>query len=535
VPSVGPIRFWLAFVFLNAVVGLRFPEHASWASALMPSLDVVALFLVLALCGAWGKRLPRGVSWALLVFFLAARSLRIADGVERGAYLREFVLSVDLPLLPEFVRLFYATLSLPLFALACLGLALLLGSLGFAIWRAFAVAQEELTLPTTTRALCVFLGYLALLAAFLPVQAVFQPSMLGRWAREAQRALDLPADRARQQARIAALDRALQARPHDLGQLRGHNVYLFLVESYGQSVLDRPELFALVAPEYRRFEGTLSGAGFSVATRLLDSPTYGGRSWLAQATLLTGIPTRDQLQFELLRAAQPRGLAQVFAAAGYRTVLVQPGTVRASTQPDLLHFEQRYAASDLGYRGPRFGWATMPDQFVLDAVRRRELSAPARPLFLGYALVSSHVRWSDLPPLVDDWSTLADGSLFATLPKTHYATNWLSLSGARAAYADAIAYDLEVLRRYLLEFVRDDSLVLILGDHQPHSDVTGQSPSPGVPVHVLSRNPAFIAPFRARGYTPGMVADEALPHPGLESLLPDLVADFSRGPAGSAR
>jgi len=312
-------------------------------------------------------------------------------------------------------------------------------------------------------------------------------------------------------------------------------VYLFVIESYGQAVLDRPELLTRVLPEYVRFEAELGRHGFQIASRVLDSPTYGGRSWLAQATLLTSVKAEDQLQLELLRAAQPRTLAQAFRAAGYRTVLIQPGTVRESTEPDLFHFEQHYFARELGYAGPRFGWATMPDQFLLDAVRRKELTGSAtQPLFLAYALVSSHIPWSDLPPLVQDWSKIGDGSEFQTLPHQHFPTNWLALSRARDAYAEAIVYDLEVLRRYIVEFVRDDSLLIILGDHQPHSEVTNQSPERGVPVHVLSRNRAFIAPFRARGYTRGMVADEALPRAGLDSLMLNLITDFSVGRAESS-
>ncbi len=92
-----------------------------------------------------------------------------------------------------------------------------------------------------------------------------------------------------------------------------------------------------------------------------------------------------------------------------------------------------------------------------------------------------------------------------------------------------MVYDLEVLRRYITEFIRDDSLVIVLGDHQPHSEVTNQNPAAGVPVHVLSRNPAFTARFRARGYTQGMLARTSGPHPGLESFMTDLLADFSTG------
>jgi hypothetical protein len=308
-----------------------------------------------------------------------------------------------------------------------------------------------------------------------------------------------------------------------------------VIESYGQTLLERPELWAHMLPEYQRFEADLTQSGFQIASRVLDSPTYGGRSWLAHATLLTGIPTQDQLQFQLLRAAQPRTLAQAFGAAGYRTVLVQPGTVRESTEPDLLHFEQHYFARELGYAGPRFGWATMPDQFLLDAVRRKELSeATKRPLFLCYALVSSHIPWSALPALVQDWSTIGDGSAYRALPERRFATSFLALDRAGDAYAESIVYDLEVLRRYIVEFVKDDSLLIILGDHQPHSEITDQSPGRGVPVHVLSRNRAFVDPFRSRGYTAGMVAHAALPRAGLDSFMLDLIADFSLGRVESA-
>jgi hypothetical protein len=43
----------------------------------------------------------------------------------------------------------------------------------------------------------------------------------------------------------------------------------------------------------------------------------------------------------------------------------------------------------------------------------------------------------------------------------------------------------------------------------------------------LSRNDAFVDPFRARGYTAGMVADEALPRAGLDRSMLDLIANFS--------
>ena len=75
-------------------------------------------------------------------------------------------------------------------------------------------------------------------------------------------------------------------------------------------------------------------------------------------------------------------------------------------------------------------------------------------------------------------------------------------------------------KRYLADYVKDSSLVILLGDHQPVADVNEHTESHGVPVHILSRNPALLQPFMARGYTPGMRPHRAGKRPGLDSFLP---------------
>jgi hypothetical protein len=91
------------------------------------------------------------------------------------------------------------------------------------------------------------------------------------------------------------------------------------------------------------------------------------------------------------------------------------------------------------------------------------------------------------------------------------------------------------LKRYLADYVKDDSLVIILGDHQPVAEVNGHSSSHGIPIHVLSRSQALLQPFLARGYTTGMRPHRAGTLPGLERFLPDFLADFSSSaPPGAA-
>jgi hypothetical protein len=46
-------------------------------------------------------------------------------------------------------------------------------------------------------------------------------------------------------------------------------------------------------------------------------------------------------------------------------------------------------------------------------------------------------------------------------------------------------------------------------------------------VHVISRNADFIREFARRGFTPGLVPNQPLPHPGMETLFWDLLEGFS--------
>ncbi|HEY4107341.1 MAG TPA: sulfatase-like hydrolase/transferase [Polyangiaceae bacterium] len=545
----GPLTFAASFAFLNAVMNSRYPARQPALWYLLPSLDVVVVFVVFALFGGFGQRVPRALRGALVALFVLSRVLRIADGIEMGAYYRNFNVVVDTPLVPEFVRLFYSTVPHWRFFLACAVMIALLWLLGFLVSRAFDVAERALRSPGYARAFSLLALVFAAASPFewqaphekgspfkveddRRLAGAFGSSIFSRFSTELDFAANIYGYKAEKIAGIRQQQQKLATSELDLGKLAGKNVYLFLIESYGECVVERPLLADQVLPAYQRFEQELGEKGFQIASRVLDSSTYGGRSWLAHATISTGVRTTDQFQLELLRVTQPKTLAQAFNEAGYRTVLVQSATRRPSPLKDFHHFTNHYYTSDFGYVGPEFGWSAMPDQFVLDFVRRHELIAPKAPLFFEYALTSSHAPWSDLPPMIEDWSALGDGSIYAHEPGTHFANGWLELGGAADAYARSVVYDLDVLRRYIASYITDDSLVIILGDHQPHSEVTDQNPATGVPVHVLSKDAALIDPFRARGYTPGMRAQTSGTHPGLETFMTDLLFDFSSAKVG---
>ncbi|HET9931091.1 MAG TPA: sulfatase-like hydrolase/transferase, partial [Polyangiaceae bacterium] len=459
-------------------MNVRFPGDETKLSYLWPSLDVTLLFGAFALVGARRGSTPSWLRPLLVGLFCLVRLVRFGDGVRQNYFHRPFNAYLDLPLAPELVRLLWSTSRHSVFWLG------LVACVGAAVAFVFAVAwglREGEGFLRDARGRTIFLGVVLALVVLTPFGprahgdeefvGAFAGSVGPRFAREVDFLLHVSGYRSEKLAEVRAAAERTRNADASLERLKSASVLVFLVESYGATVFD-PKLASPETDEaLARFEQSLRRDGYSLATGLLDSPVYGGSSWLAQATLATAVQTADEFQFSLLKAEEPPTIADAFRRAGYRTVLVQPGTTRAFPERDFLHFEARYAAFDLGYRGPNFGWAPMPDQFVLDVIHRRELTAPARPVLIEYALVSSHAPWSDQPAVVE-WDTLGDGAIFQTVPRVRFDTRLVG-SAVREAYLASIRYDFEVLSQYLTERLSSSPLVFVIGDHQPIPNATG--------------------------------------------------------------
>ncbi len=73
-----------------------------------------------------------------------------------------------------------------------------------------------------------------------------------------------------------------------LTALRGKNVILVFVESYGRSALEDPGLAGTVVPALEAGARTLKAAGFAAQSAFLTSPTVGGGSIFAHSTCCPG-------------------------------------------------------------------------------------------------------------------------------------------------------------------------------------------------------------------------------------------------------
>jgi hypothetical protein len=289
--------------------------------------------------------------------------------------------------------------------------------------------------------------------------------------------------------------------------LRGKDVLVVFVESYGEVAVTGSAELAGVPATLDRVTNQLGAAGFSARSAWLDSPTFGGTSWLAHSTLQSGVWVDSQRRYDQLVATDRLTLSGAFRRAGWRTVVDVPANREDWPQArSFYHYDQVYDARNVGYAGPRFGYATMPDQYTLHAFADRELTGGGRsPVMAEIDLVTSHLPWAPLPRLVD-WGSVGDGSVFGPIRAQAQtkADVWRDPASVRAAYGQSISYSLESLVSFV-QHVRDDNLVLVLlGDHQPSTVVSGPRASHRVPISLVAKDPAVTRRIAAWDWQQGL-------------------------------
>ncbi|GIH07997.1 hypothetical protein Rhe02_60640 [Rhizocola hellebori] len=300
---------------------------------------------------------------------------------------------------------------------------------------------------------------------------------------------------------------AFAGTPNDqlLTALRGKDMALVFIESYGRVALDDPSMGPQIRALLDDGSDRLRAAGFGSRSGFLTSPTAGGGSWLAHATMLSGLWVNNQQRYRQLLAGDRLTLTAAFQKASWRTVAVMPGTNQQWPEGgQFFGYDRIYTATDLGYHGPRFSFSSMPDQFTLAAFQRSEEAGTAHsPLMAMIPLTSSHGPWNPVPPLVD-WNTIGDGSAFQEVKGAGAQDAMLGSDRVNADYERAIAYSLQSLVSYVEKYGDENLVLVFLGDHQPSTAVTGTKASRDVPITIVARDPAVLERVSGWGWTDGL-------------------------------
>jgi hypothetical protein len=319
----------------------------------------------------------------------------------------------------------------------------------------------------------------------------------------------------------------------DLGAIGDADVLLVFIESYGAVTYDRPAFARALEPRRTAFERQIREAGLGVASAFVESPTFGGSSWLAHVSFLTGFEVKDEGTNVRLMAQERRTLVTALGGHGYRTVAIMPGLQEYWPEGAFYHFNRIYDTVELGYTGPSFGWWPIPDQFALAQLERLELGRRDRaPVFAFLPTTSTHTPFSPTPPYQPSWARMLTPHPYddADYRKAWaHPPDWLNLG---PSYAASIDYAFASLGGFV-SLPRNRGVVMILlGDHQPPAAVSGEGATWDVPVHVISSTPAVLEALKARGFVEGL-------HPPrtrvmrMHELMPAMLSAFD-GPQGGA-
>ncbi len=292
-----------------------------------------------------------------------------------------------------------------------------------------------------------------------------------------------------------------------LSGLAGKDVLLVFVESYGRVAVQDTSYSEGVTQVLDQSTQELAAAGYDAQTAFLTSPTFGAGSWLAHASLQSGLWVDSERRYRQLLGADRMTLTSLFGQAGWRTVFDVPANTEDWPEGrDFYDFEGYYDSRNVDYEGPKFGYAPMPDQYTLEDFRRRELApADRRPVMAEIDLISSHHPWTPLPHMIP-WDQVGDGSVYDGMPEQGESSKevFRDPEAVKRVYGESLEYSWQALTSFLTTYNDPNLVVLVLGDHQPHTYVSGEDAGHDVPISVIAQDPAVMGRIGGWGWQDGL-------------------------------
>ncbi len=493
-----------------------------WGSSL--SVELALAVLCLAIAWRWTSSLTRRVLPAVWVLLVAGRYL---DVTAPGLYGRPFNIYWDAPHLGNVAAML--TQSAAWWQLL-LGAAILVVALGLALavtrftfaWLGMALACPAVRRTAGAVAAAVCLFYVAQYPGpSEPTEGYFASPVSVGYARQARFAAALLGPGA-----VVPVLGASPVLDSNLSALNGADVLLLFVESYGAVTFDVPEMAARLSAGRSELEQAIRQTNRAVVSAFVESPTFGGSSWLAHLSLLSGVEVRDQYAYSTLMASTRDTLVKNFSRGGYRTVGIMPGMRQPWPEGSFYGFDTIYGHDRLEYGGPQWAWWDIPDQFALarlDVLERAR--RPRDPLFVVFPTSTTHAPFGPVPPYVTEWPRVLDANAWDPREVEAVMSTEPEWTNLRPNYLQAMQYQYTSFAGYLRQHPDDDMVMILIGDHQPPAAVSGTDAPWHVPVHVIGREPVLRG-LQRQGFIPGLVPQR--PSLGaMHTLVPMLLEVFA--------
>jgi phosphatidylglycerophosphate synthase len=315
--------------------------------------------------------------------------------------------------------------------------------------------------------------------------------------------------------------------------LRGKDVLLVFVESYGQVSVQGSSFSPAIDALLDKATNRLGATGFSARSAFANAPGFGGISWLGHSTLQSGVWANSQRRYNQLVGSHRFTLTDAFNRAGWRTINFAPADDRDWPEgSSFYHYDKLYDRRDMGYRGPGFTYAPMPDQYMFSALQRLEISKThRRPLFAEVDTVSSHMPWNRIPQRIP-WSEVGNGSIFHRIPMHREPDSfWWHPSQVKAAYARSLEYSLNTLISFVQHYGKKNLALVVVGDEQPLPVVSGQGASRNVPISIIAHDPSTLKRIGGWGWNAGLRPGPRAPVWPMSAFRDRFLSAFGSQPA----
>jgi len=532
-PPASPIPKWrlvagalVALALLNGSLTFEnvWPTpKIRWASTI--SIELAGSVLLLAIAHRWAGTLARRVLPALWVILVVGHYF---DVTAPGLYGREFNVYWDSQHLGNVAAMLSSAAPTWLILLA-------VGSLIAVFLALFVIARialgwlaSAMEWPIARRALGA--GATLLLVIFAAQQLFAPPAVVVSFADAVTPAYVRQVRFVLAMVGPGAVAPELGPTPdlnNSLARLEGADVLLLFVESYGAIAYETPAIADGLVESRADLAAAVAETDRDVVTAYVESPTFGGGSWLAHLSLISGVEVRDQYAYTALMASSRETMITNFARRGYRTVALLPGMRQAWPEGAFYHYDQIYGRDLLDYRGPQFGWWSIPDQYALakiDALERNRLTR--KPVFIVFPTSTTHAPFGPVAPYQPDWSRMLASDAFAKADVERSLAATPDLANLRPSYTHAMSYEYATVAGYLRQHPRDNMVLVAVGDHQPAAAVSGRGASWSVPVHVFGRRGPILNRLIEEGFRQGLEPRRP-PIGPMHALAPMLLEAFS--------
>lgn len=520
------ITLLLSLLLLDLV--LLFPAHpARFTLETLPRFPlelpaiVLCLLLLKSLMLRWLLRL-------MLILLMLLLLLRLADLGSYLAFNRRFSPLLEWHLLADGWNLASTSIgplqaSIVVAVVSCL--LCLLAAVLFRSLRTIAHSRGRHRLLLRNTALITLLVGLTAWFSFEPVRSssFLQAGLLPEFRQRVANLIYSIEDQKQFQQELRQ-DAVLDHGNPSFAALQGRDVILVFVESYGRGYVEAEHFRDAARARLGATESRLTEAGLVSRSGWLTSPIRGGRSWLAHATLNSGLLIDNQARFDRLISSDRQSISRLFSNAGWHTTGVMPAIQFAWPEGQWYGFDSLKVSADMGFAGERFGYVTMPDQYTLSHFEHAVRHEHTEPVMATIALLSTHAPWSPLPLRVD-WDRVGDGSLYDGSYRFGEPISWKYRKQVQEMYIRSFDYTLDILGDYAARYA-DDALIIIVGDHQPPPVINGWGKSGDVPIHLISRDESLLQRLPRQFWSDGMIPDSDILSQPMQSFRQSLAEQF---------